>query len=993
MKSHDALKLAELHSVIAKSWADIATRDADVAWISDSTNIGKIVETNAPQQIWIFTAPRPGEQFLEITNTQLRIFTTADRDTYWGTPPDGLLILNSSIGKLEYSEGGVWITPGSEADTLAEILLNGNETLGTSIIVTSGDVVTLTDDPADPTDAANKRYVDNSAAAHDALDEVLAIGNTSGPNDIIMQSGQVITVPDAPENGTDAVNADFVTTSLAAQDEFVELTDTPADYSGSAMFVVRVNPAGNALEFHDGAGSGDVVGPASSINNSVPTWDALTGRILKDSGKVSIDPVTGDVNIAGDIVFGPGGAAGGVISPRDDIGTVQITGSSTSGKGAYVTIDSAAKSGGILALTHGDYTAPALISEFLVRHASNGVITNQIEVNATGDVTLNAGALHLGTGAVATMFIPPELHFNNASLNWLSFKNNNWGIGSSDPQHKLEVIGDAYIDANLNVYNWVTVGETPIENLNASIAGSDTDRSFVLNNIATATRDGYATPLAGMLHNNSDLDVPEFYNGTRQKFEALKSSRVVYVHSVDDLPTPVAGQIVLEDYVRYIGDNAEVAINIVDDVVFGANSQLEDLKIITSKPFKTGSTDDFEIRDCVITYTGGATFLDMPDIANVSYFARSTINMAAAGTVFGIGSVTANTALIMENVIVVCNPAAPGNLGAIDDIIVNITSSRMIYFSQGLTFADNDAVGITTFLTVGANLSGTHLTFNGAGQNDIQISGFNPFIQNSEYAFDFDTGTVFAGVVTCLASTPNDHERVFAATSYDQTTVGFKFLGNANIPDSTAALHMNALNQAAVQTILDVGVVKRVFASFTNVDAERFTTTAWGNMQYLGGENIKFGVNAHITGTTSSGTNIPFNFYIAKNKGGLLITSFTDVSPGVVGVNTNIPHDYLTGDRIIQENSSYDGEFVIASVTASYYEIPATYVGTSSGFPSKVILDSKASNYFSNSADKIVGINSLIEMATGDIIFLCCENTSTGAEWNTSDIQAVLTKV
>lgn len=69
-----------------------------------------------------------------------------------------------------------------------------------------------------------------------------------------------------------------VTTALAAD-------DVKADgiyiviYDGTNLQVIGLGGSG-------GGGTGDVVGPASALNNSVVLYDGTTGKLLKDSGKV-----------------------------------------------------------------------------------------------------------------------------------------------------------------------------------------------------------------------------------------------------------------------------------------------------------------------------------------------------------------------------------------------------------------------------------------------------------------------------------------------------------------------------------------------------------------------------------------------------------------------------------------------------------------------------------------------------------------------------------
>lgn len=66
---------------------------------------------------------------------------------------------------------------------------------------------------------------------------------------------------------------------------FTDLNDSPAGYTSNAGKFVRVNATETALEFVTlGSGSGDVVGPASSVANNIVTFDGTTGKLIKDSG-------------------------------------------------------------------------------------------------------------------------------------------------------------------------------------------------------------------------------------------------------------------------------------------------------------------------------------------------------------------------------------------------------------------------------------------------------------------------------------------------------------------------------------------------------------------------------------------------------------------------------------------------------------------------------------------------------------------------------------
>jgi hypothetical protein len=68
----------------------------------------------------------------------------------------------------------------------------------------------------------------------------------------------------------------------------LSLWDMTTGIPGRApLYMLRVNAAGNGLEFVEGAsgsGSGNVEGPASAVNNNLAAFDGVTGAVLKDSG-------------------------------------------------------------------------------------------------------------------------------------------------------------------------------------------------------------------------------------------------------------------------------------------------------------------------------------------------------------------------------------------------------------------------------------------------------------------------------------------------------------------------------------------------------------------------------------------------------------------------------------------------------------------------------------------------------------------------------------
>ena len=66
------------------------------------------------------------------------------------------------------------------------------------------------------------------------------------------------------------------------------------DFTGQAGKYLRVAAAADVLEFATVAGGGDVVGPASSVDNRVVFFNGTTGKLIKDSGLLLSGTNTGD---------------------------------------------------------------------------------------------------------------------------------------------------------------------------------------------------------------------------------------------------------------------------------------------------------------------------------------------------------------------------------------------------------------------------------------------------------------------------------------------------------------------------------------------------------------------------------------------------------------------------------------------------------------------------------------------------------------------------
>lgn len=135
------------HAITAATYADIAARDADTAF-HIAVNIDKTVRVDSPLGYFVLTG----------------------------------------IGPAAWTEFG----SDHPNESLAEVLATGNTSGGTDLVISAGDVATITDAPVAGTDAANKDYVDSQVSASDTLAEVLAIGNVTGGTSIEVSENDAI---------------------------------------------------------------------------------------------------------------------------------------------------------------------------------------------------------------------------------------------------------------------------------------------------------------------------------------------------------------------------------------------------------------------------------------------------------------------------------------------------------------------------------------------------------------------------------------------------------------------------------------------------------------------------------------------------------------------------------------------------------------------------------------------------------------------------------
>jgi hypothetical protein len=160
---------------------------------------------------------------------------------------------------------------------------------------------------------------------------------------------------------------------------------------GTAGQVLRVNSGGTALEYGAVTGTGDVVGPASSVNAQIALYSGTTGKLIQAATTTGMVKATSGViaaAVAGTDYVAPGGALGTPSSGTltNTTGLPIATGVAGLGTGIATALGQSVGTAGAPVLFNGALGTP-----------SSGTLTN-----ATG-LPISTGVSGLGTGVATAL--------------------------------------------------------------------------------------------------------------------------------------------------------------------------------------------------------------------------------------------------------------------------------------------------------------------------------------------------------------------------------------------------------------------------------------------------------------------------------------------------------------------------------------------------------------------------------------------------------------
>lgn len=316
-------------------------------------------------------------------------------------------------------------------------------------------------------------------------------------------------------------------------DTFLELTDVlETTYTGFELNAVRVNAAGTGLEFTTDD-AGDVIGPGSSVDNSVPTFDGLTGKIIQDQNALFItdaDRVGIGINLPDSLLHSHIGTAG-VVSPL--AGTNLTLESNTTQYLSFLTPD--ANTSGILFGHEVNNVHGGIFYDLTngMQFRNNGN-QNVLCLDQNGRVgigeTVPEAKLHvkLGSAGVTAAVPGTTLVLESNTNNFLQFfypNANGGGLLFGDPD--VNIAGAFSYNTN-DDFTWATVnnavkmtldsgGSLAVGDGAAPLADTSIDlkannAALLLNNLTSTQRDAL-TPLEGMTIWNTTTAQVENYDG------------------------------------------------------------------------------------------------------------------------------------------------------------------------------------------------------------------------------------------------------------------------------------------------------------------------------------------------------------------------------------------------------------------------------------------------------------------------------------------------
>ena len=388
-----------------------------------------------------------------------------------------------------------------------------------------------------------------------------------------------------------------------------------------------------------------------------------------------------------------------------------------------------------------------------------------------------------------------------------------------------------------------------------------------------------------------------FYDGSYWRAEQALNQ--VIINSMEDFPAPINGTITLVPNTKYI----------VTPTLFTTNNFLI-----------PGGATNIHIEASIfgtsaIVYLGTGTMINSQNFSGLLKFHDMTL-LAPIGTAFNMSGQVLPGGLAGGNGFLHLTSSgvfASSSLGTLDNVVLAMIFGGFFDFGDGLVIKNN-RVGtliVAGHFNFGRNQpNATLFTFkNSIGNFQAVGSAFKA--QPNETMFNFESNLTVLEGVSVTNNIFGVNGTNFANNSLDQTSLRFKFIGNSNVPDSSATGRLSSQDNTKETVINGIDVAVKINATYGSSLLERFNATPDGRLTYIGLENISATVHVSSVLSPVSGQNILLGQYITKN--GVVLNS----SETLITASSNRPQNAISVDLIPLSTGDYIEGFVANEETTS----------------------------------------------------------------------------
>lgn len=512
----------------------------------------------------------------------------------------------------------------------------------------------------------------------------------------------------------------------------------------------------------------------------------------------------------------------------------------------------------------------------------------------------------------------------------------NIGVGTSVPTEKLDVIGA--IQASTTVYaDVVDCNDIYVSSIHAK--SPDIGLNGYFNFYSTHV---VSSPLPGYLWRDENGLLKYRKNSTETMEVSNYPANIVYVNTLDDLPAP--------------NENFEIQLS---GKTYDFNSNI----LISSYTIVLPSAASCDFKNFFYIYTGTKNVIKANLTAPVFQTLINGVIQAVESTsdVFDITASGAGTfsSFIVDTVGIDSldgvNPSC-NNIGVISNVIfAGRTLSFRNFLGNGLELRNIIKSDIQTMESDALTGITGNILFIASGTTSgvMQIKGYSAVIDTNQYAVNFNSNTVFSSGATYSDSVPEyegsaTKDNIFYPGSYNNTSIGFKFSGNKDIPDSAVSAEIEVINQITIDN--------PATSAHMLISTNTWVSTALERVEINGGsnENIKYIGLEDITLYLETICNIQPSLGAAKNFT-ISLYNICSISKTVTFDNTTdtvtrANHGLSDGDTLHFDNTGgalptgLRSDIVYYSTTTTTNTFQIAY--TSGGSPIDFTSDGSGTNFY-----------------------------------------------